>query len=819
VASLLVLSSTLAYGADASSLPLAYGADEPFTTSYPVTLVVTDSAPVVPPAADGSSLFLLLLLIGVLLLAAAFASYRIHRKRAAARMAACTPCFRHVYHDSGADLPSQGSARRPSARPAPKGTRRFLLLPALALLAGGLALSSALPLYADDSPASANASNALTLTADRASGEGFASTVFEHGTPLTESRYISLKAATGGDLPQGVELSLQSGALSADDDTTVVDIQTASDVVSSGVYPLTLGVTADATAPQGTYELNIEITTVDKRLGLSVTGIEVDPKEYDGTSDVSYTGSAILSGVVTGDTVELGPDVSFALDDRAVGERRLVATGTLSGIDAFKYLLRPEVVNRETGEPLVETVAPRSLAISGVTAEGKGKVYDGSTTVGFDAGSATLQGVLEGETVTVDSSKAAAAFEDKNAGTGKAVSFSGFGLAGADAANYTLRSQPAGVTADIAPKELTIGTGSFSIDDKAYDGRTSATHTGALALDGVVGNDDVALDASDLIFAFLDKDVGNGKPITATGTPTLVGADAGNYTLAPTLPTLTADIGRTAPSKTPAKGPTDDPAKGPTDDPAKGPTDDPVKGPTDDPVKGPTEDPSKNPSDDPPEPPPVVKKTLTIVRGDFAIGDKVYDGATTATHTGALTLTGVAGNDDVALDASDLTFAFLDKDVGNGKPITATGTPTLVGADADAYTLATALPALTAGIAPKGLAVGKGTFEIKDKVYDGTTTAASEGALALVGVVGADDVTLVASGATFDFDSRDVGAGKAVVPGGATPAIAGADAGNYALDPALPALTAGIAPKGLAVGKGTFEIQDKVYDGGTQAAS
>ncbi|EKF17510.1 MBG domain-containing protein [Nitratireductor pacificus] len=87
----------------------------------------------------------------------------------------------------------------------------------------------------------------------------------------------------------------------------------------------------------------------------------------------------------------------------------------------------------------------------------------------------------------------------------------------------------------ITPKALTV---SVNADSKVYDGTTAAT--GSLgSLSGLIGGDVVGVSGSGS-FAFADKNVGTGKTVTVSGLG-LTGADAGNYTLAPTA-TSSADI-------------------------------------------------------------------------------------------------------------------------------------------------------------------------------------------------------------------------------------------------------------------------------------
>ena len=101
------------------------------------------------------------------------------------------------------------------------------------------------------------------------------------------------------------------------------------------------------------------------------------------------------------------------------------------------------------GTALVE-VRPRQVEIAGTTA--KGKAYDGTDAA--EVGSAgKLTGVVDGDDVRVDISRATAAFASPDVGEGIAVTFAGFALAGEDAGNYELAAQPAATTADIAQAE------------------------------------------------------------------------------------------------------------------------------------------------------------------------------------------------------------------------------------------------------------------------------------------------------------------------------------------------------------------------------
>ena len=131
-----------------------------------------------------------------------------------------------------------------------------------------------------------------------------------------------------------------------------------------------------------------------------------------------------------------------------------------------------------------------------------------------------------------------AAYDSKNVGTGKTVSFSGFSLEGDAAGNYTLAAQPADTTADITAKSVTID-GVTVEPSKTYDGTTVAS----IVMGGTLSAN---FDGSDLRIvqgtaAYDNKNVGTGKTVSFSGF-SLEGDAAGNYTLASQPADTTADI-------------------------------------------------------------------------------------------------------------------------------------------------------------------------------------------------------------------------------------------------------------------------------------
>jgi hypothetical protein len=198
-------------------------------------------------------------------------------------------------------------------------------------------------------------------------------------------------------------------------------------------------------ADAGKYTLTQPTTNADiTAVSLTVAGLTANSKPYDGNATATLNGTAALSaGVVGSEDVTLGGTPVAAFDTQNAGTAKPVTVSgyALAGADIGNYTL-----SQPAG--LSADITAAGLTVTGITANNK--VYDGTTTATLNTGSASLVGVVGGETVTLDASSAVGAFADSNAGTGKAVSVSGVTVGGADAgSNYSL-TQPT-ATADITP--------------------------------------------------------------------------------------------------------------------------------------------------------------------------------------------------------------------------------------------------------------------------------------------------------------------------------------------------------------------------------
>jgi RNase P/RNase MRP subunit p29 len=499
-------------------------------------------------------------------------------------------------------------------------------------------------------------------------------------------------------------------------------------------------------------------------------------------------------GVVTGDTVTINYSVySASFATKTVGNAKPVTVSgvTLSGGDAGNY-----TVSQPSG--LTADITAKNLTINGAVANNK--QYDGNTTATVDFTSASLVTVVSGDSVSINSSGYSASFATKTVGNAKPVTVSGVTLSGGDAGNYTV-SQPSGLAADITVLHI---TGTFTADNKVYNGNNSATVL-TRSLVGAISGDAVSLSGGTATFS--DKNVGMGKTVTLTGA-TLSGADTGNYVL-DSVSTTTANItaknltisGAVAQNKVynGLTGATVDFTLATLAVVESGDsvtinsstytanfnnknvgTAKPVT------VSGVTLSGGDAGNYTVSQPSGLTANiTVLHITGSFTASTKVYDGTTAATVlTGSLS--GTISGDIVSLTGGAATFN--NKNVGTGKTVTLTGA-TLTGADAGNYFL-DSVSTTTADITVLHIT---GTFTAQNKQYDGTIAAAVL-TRSLVGAVSGDAVTLI--GGTATFSDKNVGTGKTVTLIGAS--LTGGDSGNYVLD-SVATTTANITPATLTI--------------------
>jgi hypothetical protein len=466
------------------------------------------------------------------------------------------------------------------------------------------------------------------------------------------------------------------------------------------------------------------------------SGIVANSKVYDKTATTTVSSnSVVLAGVVNGDTVSLNTNgyvANFAGAGVGNGIGVTVSGMTLNGASAGNYALA-----QPTGLTANITAAPVTIT-SGITANNK--VYDRTTVATLSSNNVVLAGVVNGDTVSLNTNGYVATFGGAGMGNGIAITVSGMSLNGGSAGNYAL-AQPVGLTANITAALVTITSG-IAANNKVYDRTTTATiSSNSVVLSGVVSGDTVSLSTNGYLANFVSAGVGNNSAVVVSGL-TLSGTSAGNYALAQ-LTGLTANITAAA---------------------------------------------------------------VTITSG-IAANNKVYDRTTVATlSSNNVVLAGVVNGDTVSLNTNGYVANFAGAGVGNGIGVTVSGM-TLNGGSAGNYALAQ--PAgLTANITAAPVTIGSG-IAANNKVYDRTTVATlSSNNVVLAGMVNGDAVSLNTNGYVANFAGAAVGNGIAITVSGMT--LNGGSAGNYAL--AQPTgLTANITAAPVTIASG-ITANNKVYD-------
>lgn len=195
----------------------------------------------------------------------------------------------------------------------------------------------------------------------------------------------------------------------------------------------------------------------------------------------------------------------------------------------------------------------------------------------------------------------------------------------------------------------------------------------------------------------------------------------------------------------------------------------------------------------------IEKAALTAT---FVAEDKEYDGDTAVDDYKSLNVTGILGNDELKFSLRDI--AFVDANVG--EDITVTAKLVVEGEAAKNYNIP-GTAETKANITPKPLTVN---VTAQNKKYDGTTDATVDATLDLSGVVNNDEVTLVTSGVTAAFDTKNFGTNKSVTLSGSYE-FSGAAARNYTPVIKPEGLTANIDQKELTVEN--LAVENKLYDG------
>lgn len=251
---------------------------------------------------------------------------------------------------------------------------------------------------------------------------------------------------------------------------------------------------------------------------LSVSGVTVAPKVYDGSTAATASGGT-LTGLVAGEDLTVALTAA-AFADAHAGTGKVV-TGQASLVSGSRGLASNYSLS--AGWVASGDISPRPLTLGVPT--GVDKVYDGSLAGQLVGGS--LVGLVAGDDLTLSFS--GVRFASANAATGLRVTGNatlGDGTRGR-AADYQLLNPLTESRASITPRPLTLS--GVSIAPKVYDGSVAASAQGG-TLTGLVAGEDLSVVHAEA--SFDNPNVGTGKAVT--GQASLVSGARGlaaNYSL------------------------------------------------------------------------------------------------------------------------------------------------------------------------------------------------------------------------------------------------------------------------------------------------
>ena len=195
------------------------------------------------------------------------------------------------------------------------------------------------------------------------------------------------------------------------------------------------------TAETDTFKAAFSTMAFEIRPGeVTVSGVAVGDKTYDGNAYAAITAVGALDGLVDGDRVDIVTGKAL-YNDENVGNGKTVTfyDFALSGDDAANYVLSAQP------EGTTANISAKELTITGLAV--RDKQYDGKNTAEID-GTPALAGVVDGDVLTLING--VPTFDSVKIGNNIPVSFTAFTLSGDSetVGNYTL-TQPTGITASI----------------------------------------------------------------------------------------------------------------------------------------------------------------------------------------------------------------------------------------------------------------------------------------------------------------------------------------------------------------------------------
>lgn len=297
---------------------------------------------------------------------------------------------------------------------------------------------------------------------------------------------------------------------------------------------------------------------------LTIIGITANNKVFDGTTSATLSGTAAYSGLVNGETFTVTGTPSATFADASVGTAKPVTVTGYTAPSANYSITQPTGLTADitaASSPIISANGTLLSALSttyGTASSTTTFSVSGSSLTndivitppsGFEVSTSIGSGYTTSLTLTQSggSVSTTTVYLRLAATTGFGTYSGNIDVSSTGATSQTVAT----VSSSVAKKALTI-TG-ITVDNKVYDGTTTATTSGTAVYNGLVNSESFTV--TDIVsFAFATASVGNGKTINQTGAYTVPSV---NYSIS--QPTLTANItSATPPTITAAVGATVD---------------------------------------------------------------------------------------------------------------------------------------------------------------------------------------------------------------------------------------------------------------------
>ncbi|WP_222539327.1 YDG domain-containing protein [Pedobacter polysacchareus] len=659
---------------------------------------------------------------------------------------------------------------------------------------------------------------------------------------------------TGTISPAAISLSLNSGPLITKiyDNTTVATLTSANyslagilgtDAVSvSGQanYSTNIAengktITANnfvlAGAQKDNYSLSTTTATTTgnitkKSVSLSLNELPLISKQYDNNTLTSLAaGNYTINGILGSDELSVTGTASYNTKTVGTGKTISVNNFILGGAQKDNYSLTTTIAATKGNI----SAAPLTLTLNALPLPSK--TYDNNTTATLVPANYSLTGIIAADAVTVSGT---AAYDTKDAGTGKTVTAGNFILAGADQGNYIMNTLSATTTGEINVKPITLALNASPLITKIYDGNVAATLIPSnYVLTGVLGTDAVTVSGT---ASYDTKTRGTGKTITANNfalsgaqkdnylLTTSTAASTGNITASPITLTLNAlpaitkvydnsTIAALVPENYSLSGIIGTDAVTVSGTAAYDSKDAGIGktitaqtfilgGADKDNYSLSTSSSSTTGS--------VTPAALTLALNANPLITKTYNNSTSATLVPAnYSLNGILGTDAVTVSGQ----ADYDTSTpGIGKNIDATNF-VLAGAQKDNYSLTTTSAATTGNITKKAVTLVLNELPLISKEYDNNTSATlAAGNYSLNGTLGSDELSV--SG-TANYSTKSAGNGKTINVNNFI--LAGAQKENYSLTTTAASTKGNIGQKTITASLNAAPLINKVYDNNTTA--